>query len=91
MPTSSCSTSCRGGVDVGARREIHRLLHDYAAQGRAVLAISSETEELVDLCDRIYVMREGTTVGEVRGSETTEQQLIAMSYGHNRSEDVPDV
>jgi len=79
------------GVDVGARREIHRLLHDYAAQGRAVLAISSETEELVDLCDRIYVMREGTTVGEVRGSETTEQQLIAMSYGHNRSEDVPDV
>ncbi len=79
------------GVDIGARAEIHRLLHDYAAQGRAVLAISSETEELVDLCDRIYVMREGTTVGEVTGSEATEQQLIAMSYGHDRSKDTHDL
>jgi ribose transport system ATP-binding protein len=75
------------GVDIGARAEIHRLLHEYAAQGRAVLAISSETEELVDLCDRVVVMREGTTTGVVPRREATEQRLIAMSYGHNESGD----
>ena len=75
------------GVDIGARAEIHRLLHEYAAQGRAVLAISSETEELVDLCDRVVVMREGTTTGVVPRREATEQRLIAMSYGHDESED----
>ncbi len=75
------------GVDIGARAEIHRLLHEYAAQGRAVLAISSETEELVDLCDRVVVMREGTTIGVVSRREATEQRLVAMSYGHDESGD----
>lgn len=79
------------GVDIGARNEIHRLLHEYAAQGRGVLVISSETEELVGFCDQIYVMREGTVVGQVSGAEATEQQLIAMSYGHNRSEEGHDI
>ena len=75
------------GVDIGARAEIHRLLHEYAAQGRAVLAISSETEELVDLCDRVVVMREGTTTGVVPRREATEQRLVAMSYGHDERGD----
>jgi len=75
------------GVDIGARAEIHRLLHEYAAEGRAVLAISSETEELVDLCDRVVVMREGTTAGVVPRREATEQRLLALSYGHDERED----
>lgn len=77
------------GVDVGAREEIHRLLHEYAADGRAVLAISSEMEELVTLCDRIYIMREGSIEGHVDRENATEKKLIAMSYG--RADDEEDL
>ena len=47
------------GVDVGARAEIHRLIRELASGGMAVLVISSEPDELPDLCDRVLVMAEG--------------------------------
>ena len=47
------------GVDVGARAEIHRLIRNLASEGMAVLVISSEPEELPDMCDRALVMAEG--------------------------------
>ena len=47
------------GIDVGARSEIYRMIHDLAVQGVAVLVISSEIEELIGICDRILVMRKG--------------------------------
>src|SRR5580698_98443 len=68
------------GVDVGARAEIHRLIRHLAADGMAVLVISSEPEELPDMCDRALVMREGRIVGELSGEELTRQRLIAASY-----------
>jgi ribose transport system ATP-binding protein len=68
------------GVDVGARAEIHRLIRTLAAEGMAVLVISSEPEELPDMCDRALVMAEGRIVGELAGEELTRQRIIAASY-----------
>ena len=68
------------GVDVGARAEIHRLIRDLAAEGMAVLVISSEPEELPDLCDRALVMAEGRIVGELAGEALTRERIIAASY-----------
>ena len=56
------------GVDIGARGEIHRLIRDLAAKGMAVLVISSEPDELPDLCDRVLVMAEGRIVRELAGA-----------------------
>ena len=53
------------GVDVGARAEIHRLIRGLAASGMAVLVVSSEPEELPDICDRVLVMAEGRIVREL--------------------------
>jgi ribose transport system ATP-binding protein len=68
------------GVDVGARAEIHRLIRNLAQEGMAVLVISSEPEELPDLCDRALVMVEGTIVGELAGEALTRERIIAASY-----------
>ncbi|MGN6101100.1 MAG: sugar ABC transporter ATP-binding protein, partial [Devosia sp.] len=68
------------GVDVGARAEIHRLIRELAAQGLAVLVISSEPDELPDLCDRVLVMAEGRMVRELTGVAVTRHDIIAASY-----------
>jgi ribose transport system ATP-binding protein len=68
------------GVDVGARAEIHRLIRNLAEEGMAVLVISSDPEELPDLCDRALVMAEGKIVGELTGEALTRQRIIAASY-----------
>jgi len=69
------------GVDVGARSEIHRLLRELAQGGMAVLVISSEPEELPDLCDRVLVMAEGHIVGDLSGADLTRGAIVAASYG----------
>ena len=68
------------GVDIGARGEIHRLIRQLAAQGMAVLVISSEPDELPDLCDRVLVMVEGRIVREFSGDAVTRNAIIAASY-----------
>ena len=68
------------GVDIGARGEIHRLIRDLAAQGMAVIAISSEPDELPDLCDRVLVMAEGRIVRELAGGALTRNAIIEASY-----------
>lgn len=74
------------GVDVGARAEIHRIVRALAKDGAAVIAISSEIEELVELCDRIVVMAEGCVTGEVEGSRMTQQNVISLCYSHAERE-----
>ncbi len=73
------------GVDVGARSEIHRVIRELAANGAAVIAISSDSEELVDLCDRVIVMNEGKISEELTGSAITLENIVSMSF--NRKED----
>ncbi|MGO4843653.1 D-xylose ABC transporter ATP-binding protein, partial [Rhizobiaceae sp. 2RAB30] len=59
------------GVDVGAKAEIHRILRDLADKGTGIVAISSELPELIGLCDRVIVIRDGRLVGEVAGEDMT--------------------
>ena len=67
------------GVDVGARSEIKRIWFDLSRQGRAILIASTDSEELVDVCDRVIVMRHGRSVGELSGAELTERNLLRMA------------
>lgn len=71
------------GVDVGARAEIHRMIRELATEGMAVLVISSEPDELPDLCDRVLVMAEGRIVRELRGHAVTRAEIVAASYEHS--------
>jgi ABC-type sugar transport system ATPase subunit len=68
------------GVDIGARGEIHHLVRELARGGMAVLVISSEPEELPDLCDRVLVMAEGRIVRELKDADLTRAAIIAASY-----------
>jgi ribose transport system ATP-binding protein len=64
------------GVDIATKAEIYRIISDLAKSGFGVLVVSSELEELVHICTRILVMREGEIVAEVDGSDATERELL---------------
>ncbi|HUG14178.1 MAG TPA: sugar ABC transporter ATP-binding protein [Thermomicrobiales bacterium] len=69
------------GVDVGARVGIHTFLTEIADQGRAVLLITSDVEEAVNVSDRLLIMRDGSVVGELSGSTKTQADAIALAAG----------
>ncbi|MBO8141192.1 MAG: sugar ABC transporter ATP-binding protein [Firmicutes bacterium] len=69
------------GVDVGAKAEIHRLIVDLAAQGMAVLVISSDLPEVLALADRVIVMRAGQVAGELSRDEATEESIMRLAVG----------
>lgn len=69
------------GVDVGAKAEIHALIAELAAQGTAVLLISSELPEILSLSDRILVLRGGRLVGEVAREAATQDGLLRLMAG----------
>lgn len=69
------------GVDVGAKAEIHTLLRNLAAEGNSILVASSELPELLGLCHRIIVLREGRIMGEVSRAEATEERIMRMMSG----------
>ncbi|MCR5746298.1 MAG: sugar ABC transporter ATP-binding protein [Lachnospiraceae bacterium] len=64
------------GIDVGAKYEIYKLIHNLADQGKAVILISSELPELLGMADRIYTIFEGTITGELARSEATQESLM---------------
>ena len=66
------------GIDVGAKYEIYCIINDLAAEGRAVLMISSEMPELLGMCDRIYVMNEGELVGELDAATATQERIMSF-------------
>jgi rhamnose transport system ATP-binding protein len=70
------------GVDIGAKAEIHRLIRSLAADGLAILLISSELTELLGLAHRIGVMRSGRLVGALDHAEATEERLMSLAIGH---------
>ena len=69
------------GVDIGAKQQIYKFIAGLAAEGRAVIVISSEMTELIGLCHRIVVMRAGRIVGEVAGEDMNEHALVVMATG----------
>jgi ribose transport system ATP-binding protein len=69
------------GVDVGARKEIHGVIHQATDAGAAVVVVSSDLEEVVDLCDRVLVLVDGQVVAELVGDQITERALAAGLAG----------
>ncbi len=64
------------GIDVGAKYEIYTIIARLAAEGRAVLVISSEMPELLGITDRIYVMNEGRIVGEMATADASQEKIM---------------
>jgi rhamnose transport system ATP-binding protein len=69
------------GIDVGAKAEIHRLMSELAAQGLAILMISSELPEVLGMSDRVLVMREGRLVAEFARADATPEVVGAAMMG----------
>jgi ABC-type sugar transport system ATPase subunit len=69
------------GVDVGAKAEIYQLIRTIAADGVAVIVISSELTEVLGMADRITVMREGYGVGELDAADASEKRVMALATG----------
>jgi rhamnose transport system ATP-binding protein len=67
------------GIDVGTKAEVHRLISQLAAQGLAILMISSELPEVLGMSDRILVMREGRLTGEFSREEATQEVIMAAA------------
>ena len=67
------------GVDVGAKVEIYRIIRQLADEGVGILVISSELPEVVGLCTRVMVMREGLITGEVTGDSINEQAIMRLA------------
>ncbi|HNX63322.1 MAG TPA: sugar ABC transporter ATP-binding protein [Candidatus Limiplasma sp.] len=67
------------GIDVGAKAEIYAILGDLAQKGMAILMMSSEIPELLGVCNRIYVMKDGMINAEYDSSEATPEKLLASS------------
>ena len=70
------------GVDVGAKADIYAAISKLAQGGSAVVVVSSELPELLGLCDRILVMREGRLVAELPHEEWSEERILAAAMGH---------
>ena len=64
------------GIDVGAKYEIYKIIHELAAQGKAVIMVSSELPELLGVVDRIYTIFEGSITGELMASEADQESLM---------------
>jgi ribose transport system ATP-binding protein len=69
------------GIDVGAKAEMFGLIGELAKQGRGIVLISSYLPELLNMCDRILVMREGEVAGYVPREEFSEERVIALATG----------
>jgi len=67
------------GVDVGARVEIYRIMNELTANGLAILVISSDLPEILGMSDRIVVMREGRTTGELTREQATAERVMALA------------
>lgn len=67
------------GIDIGAKMEIHQLLHELAGEGVAIILISSELPEVLSLADRILVMREGCLAGEIPRAKATKENILRLA------------
>ncbi|MDI5963804.1 sugar ABC transporter ATP-binding protein [Streptantibioticus silvisoli] len=73
------------GIDVGTKAEVHRLLSQLAADGVAVLMISSDLPEVLAMADRVLVMHEGRLAADLTRAEATEESVMAAATGRGRS------
>ena len=71
------------GIDVAAKTEIYKIINDLAAQGVAIVVISSELPEIIGMCDRAIVMYEGRITGEVQGNQLNQETIMHYAIGGN--------
>jgi ABC-type sugar transport system ATPase subunit len=72
-------------VDVGAKAEIHALIVELAAQGLAIILISSELPEILGMSDRVAVMRAGAIAGTLDRAAATPETIMTLALGHPES------
>lgn len=73
------------GIDVGAKQEIYQLMEKLAAEGQAVVFVSSEMEEILGMSDRVLVMHEGRITGELQRDELTEEAIMQLATGREQA------
>jgi ribose transport system ATP-binding protein len=74
------------GIDVGAKSEMFKLVGELAADGRALVLISSYLPELMNMCDRIIVLRDGRIVGEFDRPDFSDERIVALASGAETKE-----
>ena len=67
------------GIDVGAKQEIYTLINQLVEQGKAILMISSEMEELMGMSDRIVILAEGSVSGEIPREEFNQELIMQLA------------
>ncbi len=73
------------GIDVGSKSEIYRIINELAGEGVSIILVSSELPEVINMCDRIYVMGEGRIKGEIGQAEFSQERI--MDYAAGRETD----
>jgi len=74
------------GIDVGAKYEIYCVINELAQSGKAIVIISSEMPEIIGICDRAYVISEGSIAGELAKGELTQEKIMKCIVSHNGKE-----
>ncbi|GAA0806438.1 sugar ABC transporter ATP-binding protein [Faecalicatena orotica] len=69
------------GIDIGAKREIHKMIRNLAEEGKAVLVVSSEVEEIIDTCDRVIILYDGRIKGELLSKDCVKKSMLDTMYG----------
>lgn len=73
------------GIDVGAKQEIEKLVQEFVTDGISIIYISSEISELVRNCDRVVILNDGVSIGEIKGDRITENSILNMIASGNAS------
>ena len=76
------------GVDLGAKRDIYDLLAELTAEGIAVVMLSTEVDELIELMDRVLVFKEGELEAELPRAALSRSALVASYFGQEQTVDV---
>jgi len=74
------------GIDIGTKEQIYKFIAALAEEGRSIIVVSSEMQELIGICDRILVMRGGRIVGAVSGAKMTENDIVVLATGASAGE-----
>jgi ribose transport system ATP-binding protein len=69
------------GIDINAKSEIYQFIYELQESGMSIIIISSELEEIIGLCNRCYVLREGRITGELSNSDINEEEIIYYATG----------
>ena len=87
FPTLSCDANLlildepTKGIDVGAKAEIYSIINELARQGMAIIMISSELPEIINMCDNVCVIKEGVKTGEIDHLELTQERIMKLATG----------